>query len=221
MTAGVAQRGLSIVALTTLLTGCMVGPDYRRPLTAPPAQYRFALGDVRDPASIADIAWVDLFQDDALRELIRTALVQNYDVQIAAARILQARAQVGIVRSEMFPTISGGGSLQKDRLAQNDTGGLPPGANSELSFGMLSFNMTWEVDVWGRIRRLTESARAESFASEEIRRAVLTPTSAPRTFGSAPSTSSSRFPATPFRLASRACSSPGRSETSGRPPGSM
>ena len=115
MTAGVgcAQRGLSIVALTTLLTGCMVGPDYRRPLTAPPAQYRFALGDVRDPASIADIAWVDLFQDDALRELIRTALVQNYDVQIAAARILQARAQVGIVRSEMFPTISGGGSLQK------------------------------------------------------------------------------------------------------------
>ena len=173
MTAGVAQRGLSIVALTTLLTGCMVGPDYRRPLTAPPAQYRFALGDVRDPASIADIAWVDLFQDDALRELIRTALVQNYDVQIAAARILQARAQVGIARSEMFPTISGGGSLQKDRLAQNDTGGLPPGANSELSFGMLSLNMTWEVDVWGRIRRLTESARAEFFASEEIRRAVL------------------------------------------------
>ena len=91
MTAGVAQRGLSIVALTTLLTGRMVGPDYRRPLTPPPAQYRFALGDVRDPASIADIAWVDLFQDDALRELIRTVLVQNDDVQIAAASIRQHR----------------------------------------------------------------------------------------------------------------------------------
>src|SRR2546428_13617057 len=130
MTAGVAQRGLSIVALTTLLTGCMVGPDYRRPLTAPPAQYRFALGDVRDPASIADIAWVDLFQDDALRELIRTALVQNYDVQIAAARILQARAQVGIVRSEMFPTISGGGGLRKRPPAPKETGGGAPPAHA-------------------------------------------------------------------------------------------
>ena len=173
MDASAAQRGLTIVALTTLLTGCMVGPDYRRPPTGPPAQYRFAPGEARDPASIADIAWFDLFQDDALRELIQTAMVQNYDVQIAAARILQARAQVGIVRSEMFPTISGGGSLQKDRVAQNATGGLPPGANPELSFGTLSLDMTWEVDVWGRIRRLTESARAELVSNEETRRAVL------------------------------------------------
>jgi NodT family efflux transporter outer membrane factor (OMF) lipoprotein len=173
MGAGAAQRGLTIVALTTLLAGCMVGPDYRRPPTGPPAQYRFAPGEARDPASIAEIAWFDLFQDDALRELIQTAMVQNYDVQIAAARILQARAQVGIVRSEMFPTISGGGSLQKDRVAQNATGGLPPGANPELSFGTLSLDMTWEVDVWGRIRRLTESARAELFSNEETRRAVL------------------------------------------------
>lgn len=173
MDASAAQRGLTIVALTTLLTGCMVGPDYRRPPTGPPAQYRFAPGEARDPASIADIAWFDLFQDDALRELIQTALVQNYDVQIAAARILQARAQVGIVRSEMFPTISGGGSLQKDRVAQNATSGVPPGANPELSFGALSLDMTWEIDVWGRIRRLTESARAELFSNEETRRAVL------------------------------------------------
>ena len=173
MGAGAAQRGLTIVALTILLTGCMVGPDYRRPPTGPPAQYRFALGEARDPASIADIAWFDLFQDDALRELIQTAMVQNYDMQIAAARILQARAQVGIVRSEIFPTISGGGSLQKDRVAQNATGGLPPGANPELSFGTLSLDMTWEIDVWGRIRRLTESARAELFSSEDTRRAVL------------------------------------------------
>jgi len=171
--ARVAWRGLGIAALTTFLAGCLVGPDYQRPETDSPAQYRFAPPEVLDRASVADLAWFDLFQDEALRQLVETALVQNYDLQIAAARVSQARAQVGVVRSEIFPTIGGGGSLETTRAAQNATSGLPPGTSPELSFGTLGLDMTWEIDVWGRIRRLTESARAELFSSEETRHAVL------------------------------------------------
>ena len=167
------RPGLAAAALATFLAGCLVGPDYKRPETGPPATYRFAPGEALDRASVADLAWFELFQDDALRELIQTGLTQNYDLQIAAARVLQVRAQLGIVRSEIFPTVSGAGSLQKTRAAVNATSGLPPGANPELSFGTLELEMTWEIDVWGRIRRLTESARAELFSSEETRRAVL------------------------------------------------
>ncbi len=85
---------------------------------------------------MADLAWFELFQDDALRELIQSALIQNYDLQIATARVLQARAQVGIVRSQLFPTISGGGSLETSRFSQNATN-FPPGINPRLAFGGL------------------------------------------------------------------------------------
>jgi NodT family efflux transporter outer membrane factor (OMF) lipoprotein len=170
---GVAGRGLASVALAIWLTGCLVGPDYKRPAMDAPIQYRFAPEEGLDRASVADLAWFELFQDDALRELIQTALVQNYDLLIAAARVLQARAQVGIVRSQIFPTIGGSGSLEKTRSAQNATSGLPLGVDPKLTFGTLALDMTWEIDVWGRIRRLTESARAELLSSEETRRAVV------------------------------------------------
>jgi outer membrane protein, multidrug efflux system len=166
-------RHVPVAALALSLTGCLVGPDYTRPDAHPPTQFRFAPGAGLDQASVADLEWLQLFQDDTLRDLIQTALVENYDVRIATARILQAGAQVGIVRSQIFPTVSGGGTGQTVRVAQNGTSGLPPGANPELTFGTLSLGMTWEIDVWGRIRRLTESARAELLSSEDVRRAVL------------------------------------------------
>lgn len=166
-------RRLPAAVLALSLTGCLVGPDYKRPETGPPAQFRFAPVAGLDQASVADLEWFELFQDDALRELIQTALIENYDVQIATARVRQARAQVGIVRSQIFPTVSGGGTGQTTRAAQNATSGLPPGVSPELTFGTLSLDMTWEIDVWGRIRRLTESARAELLSSEDTRRAVL------------------------------------------------
>lgn len=169
---GVWRRSLATVALALWLTGCLIGPNYKRPETGPPVQFRFA-SDALEQASLADLEWFELFQDDALRELIQTALIQNYDLEIAAARVLQARAQVGIVRSEIFPTISGGGSGRTTRVAQNATTGLPPGVNPVVTFGTLSLDMTWEVDVWGRIRRLTESARAELLSSADTQRAVL------------------------------------------------
>jgi NodT family efflux transporter outer membrane factor (OMF) lipoprotein len=164
---------LAVAVLATVLGGCLVGPDYRRPDTGSPPQFRFAPGDALDPASLADLKWFDLFQDSALRELIQTALLENYDLQVAAARVLQAQAQVGIVRSQIFPTIGASGSLERARSAQNRTGLLIPGVNPEVGFGTLVLDMTWEIDVWGRIRRLTESARADLFSSVWSRRAVL------------------------------------------------
>src|SRR5262249_10221160 len=113
------SRTAATLVLALSLTSCLVGPDYKRPDTGPPAQFRFASSAALDQASIADLEWFELFKDEALRELIQTALVQNYDLEIAAARVLQAQAQVGIVRSQIFPTITGAGSGQTTRLAQN------------------------------------------------------------------------------------------------------
>ena len=169
---GVTWRSLATPALALALAGCLVGPDYKRPETGPPAEYRFAPGERLDRTSLADLAWFELFQDDALRDLIQTALIQNYDLQIATARVLQAQAQVGIVRSQIFPTIGASGSGQTVRFSQNVIT-FPPTANPQITFGALALDMTWEIDVWGRIRRLTESARAELFSSEETRRAVF------------------------------------------------
>jgi multidrug efflux system outer membrane protein len=168
---GATARVLSASALALVLAGCLVGPDYKRPPTGPPAQFRFTSPQELDRASVADLAWFELFRDDALRELIRTALLQNYDLQIATARILQARAQVGIVRSQIFPTIGAIGGGQTLRTSPNATR-LPPGIDPLITFGTLALDMTWEIDIWGRIRRLTESTRAELFSSEETRRAV-------------------------------------------------
>ena len=169
---GRARQSLVAISIALTLTGCLVGPDYKRPETSPPPQFRFASGSV-EQASLADLKWFELFQDDALRELIQTALAQNYDLEIAAARVLQAQAQVGIVRSQLFPMISGAGSGQTTRIAQNASSGLPPGVNPVVTYGTLSLGLTWEIDVWGRIRRLTESARAEYLSSQDAQRAVL------------------------------------------------
>ena len=169
---GRARRSFVAVSIALSLTGCLVGPDYKRPETSPPPQFRFA-SEAVEQASFGDLKWFELFQDDALRDLIQTALAQNYDLEITAARVLQAQAQVGIVRSQIFPQISGAGSGQTTRIAQNASSGLPPGANPVVTFGTLSLGMTWEIDVWGRIRRLTESARAEYLSSHDAQRAIL------------------------------------------------
>jgi multidrug efflux system outer membrane protein len=116
-----------------------------------------------------------LFQDDALRELVNTSLAQNYDVRIAAERILQARAQLGITQSQLFPTINGSG--QFDAVRGSRIGGnrfVPPSISLDSSYTQAGFSLSWELDVWGRLRRLTEAARAQYLATEEARRGVIT-----------------------------------------------
>ena len=103
-----------------------------------------------------------LFQDERLQALIRTALENNYDVRIAAARVLEAAAQLGVTRSFLLPTVDGTAEVARDRVSEERFLPPPPGGSSDGNTFALGLALTWEVDVWGRIRRQTEAARAES-----------------------------------------------------------
>jgi len=121
-----------------------------------------------DSASLGDQKWWDVFKDEQLQSLIRTALQQNYDVRIAGARILQAQAQLGITRADQFPTVSGGAGISDQRNAR---GKFFPAF--ETSTGQLNVSAAWELDFWGKFRRATEAARANLLASESARQEVI------------------------------------------------
>src|SRR5262245_37649476 len=160
-----------------LLAGCAVGPKYRKPIVQPPSVFR---GDtVRatapDPDSLADLKWFEVFKDEQLQELIQTALVNNYDLQQAAARTIAARANLGITRSDQFPNITAGADMTTLRNSNSGQFALPGGFSRDRTFGTVVLNLlSFEVDLWGRLRRATEAARADLLATEENRKAVIT-----------------------------------------------
>jgi multidrug efflux system outer membrane protein len=119
--------------------------------------------------SLGDQKWWEVFQDPQLQDLVRTALKQNYDVRIAAARILEARAQLGITRADQLPTISAGASGVNERVAQQK----PINRAYETSATSVGASMDWELDFWGKYRRATQAARADLLATEWARRAVI------------------------------------------------
>jgi multidrug efflux system outer membrane protein len=163
-----------LVALALLAggVGCAVGPDYRRPALSAPAAFRSEAGS-REAASLADLPWWEVFGDPALQGLVREALAGNYDLRIAVARVEQARALAGVARAEFFPWIDYQVGVQRDRgvFKFEPDLELPQGGTDNLFLGGLA--ATWEIDVWGRIRRSNEAARAELLATEEGRRGVL------------------------------------------------
>jgi multidrug efflux system outer membrane protein len=149
--------------LLALLTGCTVGPNYRRPAaTVPPAYRNVAPDQTADTTSLGDEKWFTIFQDEELQKLIRTALANNYDVQVAASRIVQAQAQVGVARADQFPTIGAGPGFTSERI---------PGFGYNLI--QLQGLLSWDIDFWGKYRRATEAARANELASEWNRKEVL------------------------------------------------
>jgi multidrug efflux system outer membrane protein len=148
------------------LSGCAVGPDYRRPDVEVPPAWRLG---TTEAAEISNVAWWDQFQDPVLSDLMRTALVNNKDLQIATANVDQAFAQYGIVRSAQLPQVSGGANAERERASTNAA--VPRGGTFN-DFG-LNLSASFEVDVWGRLRRQTESARASLLASQEGRRTVV------------------------------------------------
>jgi outer membrane protein, multidrug efflux system len=152
-----------------LLTGCAIGPDYKRPPVAEPQMFRGQ--PTAEAASLADLPWWEVFQDIILKNLITEALGRNYDVKIAAARVQEARAQAGVARSEFFPAIDANVGAQRSRFS-GALLGLPGGepSTSNLYHGWLT--ASWELDIWGRIRRSNEAARASLFATEDARRGV-------------------------------------------------
>jgi NodT family efflux transporter outer membrane factor (OMF) lipoprotein len=160
-----------VLLFALLLAGCAVGPNYKRPAVAVPDQYR---GAAADPASLADKKWSDLFQDDALRQLVDAALQHNFDLGIASERVLEARAQFHITRANEFPNLSG----QAGFTAARESGAsslfpLAPGTVLQGSYTQVGFALSWELDLWGRLRRLSESGRAQYLATEEGRRGVV------------------------------------------------
>ncbi len=154
-----------------LLTGCRAGTNYHRPAVETPTVFRGG-ADVTppaDPSSLADQKWSEVFQDEQLQNLIRTALEQNYDVRIAASRVLQARAQLGVTRADQFPTLAAGAAATNQR-----TPGSGPIPAIETSPSQADLTLSWEADFWGKYRRGTEAARAELLATEWARRAIIT-----------------------------------------------
>ncbi|HEY7365198.1 MAG TPA: efflux transporter outer membrane subunit [Methylomirabilota bacterium] len=162
------RRGL--VAAALLLGGCTVGPDYQRPEMPVPPDFRGRAPDVPvSERSIGDLSWWQIFQDEALQGLIRTALVENYDVQVAAARVLDARAQVTVTRSFQFPDVSATASAPYVRITEERA----PIQQEETFSPLGTLDLFWEVDLWGRLRRATEAARADLLASAEVQRFVI------------------------------------------------
>ncbi len=166
------KRLITIAPLIAALSGCMVGPNYHRPAVAVPDQFRHApKPGVAD--SIAETKWFDLFQDDTLKQLVTTALANNFDLRIAAERVLEARAQYGITRAGLLPTLDAQGQFSATRTSSvGSFNFIPRGSNLSTSYTQAALSLAWEIDLWGRVRRLSEAARAEYFATEEARNGV-------------------------------------------------
>ena len=165
------RRLIALSLIMLLLSGCAVGPNYKRPSANVPGVYRGAMPqEAAQPAaeSLGDQKWWEVFQDPQLQDLIRTALQRNYDVRIAATRILEAQAQLGITRADQLPTISGGAEALNQRSARVKF--FPA---FETSSNQVDLSLAWELDFWGKYRRATESARANLLATEWAREAVI------------------------------------------------
>jgi multidrug efflux system outer membrane protein len=166
------MRKLAPLALLCgLLLGCAVGPNYKRPSVNAPDTYRGLTAEEAaktEAASLGDQKWWQVFQDERLQDLIRTALQQNYDVRIAATRILQAQAQLGITRANQLPTIAGGADATNQRSARSRF--LPA---FETSTNQVDLSLQWELDFWAKFRRATQAARANLLASQWARQAVI------------------------------------------------
>src|SRR5947199_162234 len=144
-----------------------VGPQYRRPPVETPEDFRGRIGPA-EAASFADLPWWQVFGDSTLQDLVRRALADNYDLQTAVARIEEARAQVGVAASDLYPHVGYQGSAERQKIFFTPTF---PSTTFNTFQGVL--NVAWEIDVWGRIRRATEAARAQFLATEEARRGVV------------------------------------------------
>jgi multidrug efflux system outer membrane protein len=173
---------LSALIFSVLVwSGCAVGPNYKRPTIDVPGMYRGASTQTPEAsgqsatepvqqtaASLGDEKWWDVFQDEELRKLIRTALKNNYDVRIAAARVLEAQAQLGITRADQYPSLAVGSAV-----ADQGSPRIGPIPSFEVSLGQVNASAAWNLDFWGKYRRATEAARANLLANEWAQKEVM------------------------------------------------
>jgi len=158
------------VAVACALAGCMMGPDYKRPDVDTPQAYRV---EVKSAADLINSAWWEQFEDPVLNELIKTALAENKDVRIAASRVEEFLGRYGVTRSQLFPQVAtqfGAGSQRISTLTQPAVASTQSNTFDTYS---LDLGMSWEIDLWGKLRRATEAARAELLATEQARQTVI------------------------------------------------
>jgi multidrug efflux system outer membrane protein len=171
-------RWMGTIAAAALLSGCAVGPNYHRPAVQIPSAFRAPEPlPPQQASSLADLQWFEVFKDEQLQSLIRTALVDNYDLRDAVARVEATRANLGITRSNQFPTAAASGDIQTNRISRNGSLPLPASfvPSQNRTFGEALVNLlSFELDIWGRLRRATEAARANLLGAEETRKAVVT-----------------------------------------------
>jgi multidrug efflux system outer membrane protein len=165
------RQTILLCAVGLIAAGCAVGPDYKRPELSAPSAYRGAgsAAPGTSTQSFGDLAWASVFPDPDLQALIRTALAQNYDLRVAAARILQAQSQLTIARAPQLPTVDG-----VVQAPYNTTTGSERPQPDSIFEPQAGFGVAWELDFWGKYRRASESAQADLLAAEEARYAVMT-----------------------------------------------
>ena len=157
-------------ACAVLLAGCAVGPDYRRPAVDVPPSWRMTEAEAKD---VANTAWWEQFGDPVLDNLVRDALRGNLDLRIATARIDEFAGRYGVARADLYPQVGANAEAGRQRTTEETGNALPSTFHSTLDTYSAALSASWEIDVWGRIRRATESARAALVASREGRRAVI------------------------------------------------
>ncbi len=163
-------------ALLAGLAGCAVGPNYKRPVVDEPGTYRRAESDTNAPSggtSFAELGWWEIFKDPQLSAYLAEALTNSWNIKIAAARVLQAEAAARITRSQFFPTVEGGGDIYTRRASEKGPIPMVPGSDPQRGYGDVYLSMpAYEVDLWGRIRRANEAARASLLATIEAQNTV-------------------------------------------------
>ena len=165
------MRGASVAVLAgALLSACALGPDYKRPGVEAPGEWRI---DYPKAAEVANTKWWQQFGDPALDQLVETALHENLDVQAASARVDQFLGALSATRSQFFPQFGYGGEASRNRASQVGPTPLAPGTNTNYSLYQGALNASWQIDLFGRVRRQSEAAQAQVYASEQGRRGVI------------------------------------------------
>jgi multidrug efflux system outer membrane protein len=158
-------KGFTAAVLLLTLSGCKVGPNYKRPVLDVPGQYRGLAPGPGVAGNFGEMKWQSVFPDEVLQSLIKEALSNNYDIRIAANNILEAQASLGVTRSNQLPALNGSFAVQNERSA------AAPGSPT---FDIASLQLNYIVDFWGQYRRATEAARADLLATEYARHLVET-----------------------------------------------
>jgi len=163
------RKGIIFSLFALAVFGCMVGPNYKRPVVEAPTSWRFEEKEARE---VANTAWWEQFDDSVLNELVRIALKENKDVKIAAARVEDFAGRYRTTRAPLLPQVGAGANAGRSRATERGTSPIDGTINPANNF-QIFLNANWEIDLWGKLRRATEAARADLLSTEEARRAVI------------------------------------------------